>query len=52
MASKSMSLRSRGIGVHPGECICWSVGRSTDVNIRGELGHEIEVGCDGLGGRR
>ena len=35
------------VGVHPGECVCW---RSTDVaDIRGELGHEIQVA--GLCGR-
>ena len=38
------------VGVHPGECVCCSVGRSTDMaDIRGELGHEIQV--PGLSGR-
>ena len=35
-----------GVCVHPGECICWSVVRSTDVaNVGGKLGHEVKMSC-------
>ena len=50
MASVTAIQGNDRVGVHPGECVCWSVGGSTDVaDICGELGHEIQV--PGLSGR-